>query len=100
MTIWTEQDSIDLTAHLIADDGYRMPVRRDERRAAVRLMVERGRTTEEIADRVCMSLDALSVFCSRERISLKREDPHAWMRRLLDQRASHHEPRRHRGADA
>ena len=53
---WTEQDSINLTAKMVAHDGHRMALRGAEREAALRMMAALGLDRKTIADRLRMTV--------------------------------------------
>ncbi|MFC6017770.1 hypothetical protein ACFP2T_16335 [Plantactinospora solaniradicis] len=65
MSAWTEQDSINLSAALVAHDGYRMPLTGDERRAAVEQMIALGVDSRTAADRLCMTVEQLWCWSHR-----------------------------------
>lgn len=73
--IWTDEDSRRLTISLVAHDGYRMPLRRDDRAAAVRVMTDRGLDTETMADRLCLTTEALRAWASRQGVQLPPAKP-------------------------
>ncbi|MGI5144823.1 hypothetical protein ACQEVC_45650 [Plantactinospora sp. CA-294935] len=100
MTTWTEQDSIDLSARLVADDGYRMPLTGPERRAAVNRMLAAGLTTEVMADRLCMDVDSFRSWTYREGIRLPRRQVAWWVVVAQPSQASANKNRRNRSSRA
>jgi hypothetical protein len=67
---WTDQDSGLLTVNLVAQDGHRLPLTGDDRRAAAEAMIRAGLSTATIAYRLCISTSALSRWASRARVRL------------------------------
>lgn len=59
MSTWSEKDSIDLSARLVAHDGYRMPLVGAERRAAAEQMIGLGMNTRAMADRLCIGMEEM-----------------------------------------
>lgn len=70
MSTWTEQDSIALSAILVARDRCRMPLQGAERRAAVELMLSDGTPVEAMATRLNLSAKQLRDWCSDNNITL------------------------------
>lgn len=66
--VWTEQDSINLSAALVAQDGYRMPLTGAERRAAVEQMIAAGMDSRAVADRLCITVQQLWTWSRGEGI--------------------------------
>lgn len=74
MSEWTEQDSITLTAALVAIDGARMALKGRERIEAIRLMARRGLSTEDMALRLRTSVHVVAQAASRAGIKIPRLD--------------------------
>jgi transposase-like protein len=75
---WTDRDSDLLTVTLVAQDGHRLPLTGDDRRAAVEEMIRTGLSSATIAHRLCMSVDALHRWASRARVRLPGPPPSHW----------------------
>lgn len=74
---WTEQDSVDLTIALVADDGHRMPLVGPERRAAVERMVATGVDHDTMAARLYITPTQLTRWAYRVGFQLPKPEP-AW----------------------
>lgn len=76
MSTWTDADSRALTVELVVEDGHNLPLRGEERAAAIRAMVARGLDIQTIATRLCVDdLETLRAFARRWQIDLPPTQP-------------------------
>lgn len=68
--VWTEQDSINLTASLVAHDGHRMALLGAEREAALRMMAALGLDRATMATRLRLTIGQVNRAASYYRIKL------------------------------
>lgn len=72
---------------LVALDGHNMPLTKEDRLEAIKLMTNRGLSRQDIADRLCINLDALERFAKNHKIKLPpRKLPAHWTSRYIDSR--------------
>lgn len=71
---WTDADSVTLSALLVARDGHQMRLTGAERVAAIRMMADRGLSSEAMADRLRVSADVVSTAARRAGIAIPRLD--------------------------
>lgn len=74
MSEWTEQDSIALTAALVAHDGARMALKGRERIEAIRLMARRGLGADVMALRLRTNTEVVSTAARRAGIRIPQVD--------------------------
>lgn len=75
---WTEQDSINLTVTLVVRDRHHMPLYGAERRAVVERMVADGHTRQEIAERLCITAEALRKWAKQYDVTLPEPKSRPW----------------------
>lgn len=74
-----------LAIRLVALDGHQMPLVKEDRIEAIKLMSANNIPREQIAWRLCMNVDALEKFTKRKRIKLPEIRPPAhWTSSYVD----------------
>lgn len=81
---WTEQDSIRLSAELVARDGHRIALRGAERKAAIELMVELGVERRVMAERLRISIQELARSGARLGVRVPRSPGAHWTLAMAD----------------
>lgn len=76
---WSEQESIRVSASLVAHDGHRLHLRGAERTEAIRIMSELGLTPDVMAHRLCITLTTLQRAANRAKIQFPQVDQRRWM---------------------
>lgn len=66
-----------VAVELVAIDGHRMPLKKDERIEAIKLMTKQGIPREVMAWRLCITVITLKTFTDRKKIKLTPRNPPA-----------------------
>lgn len=84
----TRMSELDKTAiELVALDGHRMDLKKEERLEAIKIMSQHNVPQEQIAWRLCMKLEALRRFATRAKIKLPlATTPAHWSVDYIDKR--------------